>query len=66
MNKFEILFYHHSGQSYNRFFVMANDEDDAKRIFGLMYPVSWIEEVYEIYAEHFWTEEEVIALKKKL
>ena len=66
MNKYEILFYHHHRQSYNRFFVMANDEDDAKRIFGLMYPVSWIEEVYEIYAEHFWTEEEVIALKKKL
>lgn len=66
MNRYEVIYYHHSGQSYNRFFVEAKDEEDAKRIFGILYPVSWIEEIYEVEQEHFWTEEEAIAFKKKL
>lgn len=67
MNKYEVIYYHHSGCCYNRFFVEAKDEDDAKRIFGILYPVDWIEEVYDYDEEpRFWTEEEILKLKNKL
>lgn len=66
MNKYEVIYYHHTGCCYNRFFVEAKDEEDAKRIFGIIYPVDWIEEIYEFEQEVFWTEEKVLELKKKL
>jgi phosphoglycerate kinase len=69
MGRFKILYYHHSGQSYNNFHVIAKDSDDAKRIFGLMYPVSWIEDIDEYDDEpRFYTEEEAgdVEFSKKL
>ena len=66
MSKYEVLYYHHHGQCYNRFFVEAKDEEDAKRIFGMLYPESWIEEIYVYDEIIFWTEERAKKMSKKL
>lgn len=59
MKKFEIIYYHFHGQSYNRFYILANDSEDAKRIFNFYLHKDWIEEIYEYDEPNFYTEEEI-------
>lgn len=59
MKKFEIIYYNYVGQSSNRLFVLAKDEDDARRLFSLIKNPADIEEIYEYSEPKFLTEEQL-------
>jgi hypothetical protein len=66
MEKFEVQFYNRFAQQTQTFYVVATSEEDALRLFWLIYPKdsydkSCVEYVGEYYDPYFYTEEEIKA-----
>ena len=64
MIKYEVLYYNRFACETQRFFILAKNEEDARRIFYLRFDISkykdCIEEIFEYKEPYFIKEEDVI------